>query len=348
MKHRLLLFVITLLTICPMTSCDNKSDEKPLKVVFFVHGVLGDQSFFDSAQRGLDKAEDELGIESKTIEAGPDDTQWEAALTDAANDEDYDILIAGSYQMNTFLQQVAPRHPDKKFIIFDAPVDYDTYDCENVYSIVYKQNEGSYLAGVYAAAMTTQKIDGINSQAIIGCIGAQEIPVILDFILGYEQGAKDTNPNIQIIRSFADGWSNPTLGKQIALTQYNQGADIIFQIAGGTGEGVFEAAVEDTHFALGVDSDQALAIESTDPAQAAHILTSMMKNIDNSLYRAIKLHLEGNLTYGQIDSLGIAEGGIGIARNKYYEAITPSAVKALVDATEEKILNGEIVVQTAF
>ncbi|MFH1213475.1 MAG: BMP family ABC transporter substrate-binding protein, partial [Candidatus Neomarinimicrobiota bacterium] len=291
---------------------------------------------------------EDFNVESTTIEAGYNSTLWETALEDAANDEDYDIFITGSYQMNTFLQTVAPQHPDKKFIIFDAPVDYDNYDCDNVYSIVYKQNEGSYLAGVYAAAMTTRLIEGINSEKIIGCIGAQEIPVILDFIVGYEQGATDTDPEIQIVRSFADGWSNPALGKQLALAQYAQGADIIFQIAGGTGEGVFEAAAQDTHYAIGVDSDQALAIESTDSVRAAHILTSMMKNIDNSLYRAIKLHIEGNLPYGQIDSLGIAEGGVGIARNKYYEAITPAAVKTLVDEAEEKILNGEIVVQTTF
>jgi basic membrane lipoprotein Med (substrate-binding protein (PBP1-ABC) superfamily) len=98
--------------------------------------------------------------------------------------------------------------PDKKFFLYDAPVNYEgeacaPNKCANVYSILYKQNEGSYLAGVYAAAMTTQAIDGMNPEAVIGSVGGQEIPVILDFMVGYEQGARDTNPDIQVIRQFA-------------------------------------------------------------------------------------------------------------------------------------------------
>lgn len=347
MKRNLFFCGMALMLAGLMITCD-KTDEKPLKIVYFVNGELGDKAFFDSAQRGIDEAVADFDVESKTIEAGSDSSAWQEALTEAAAEEDYDILITGSYQMNSYLQEVAPLHPNRKFIIFDAPVDYDNYDCRNVYSIVYKQNEGSYLAGVYAAAMTTQSITGMNSDKIIGCIGAREIPVILDFIVGFEQGASATDPNVQVIRSFADGWSNPILGKSLAEAQYAQGADIIFQIAGATGLGVFEAAEQDSHYAIGVDSYQALIIAETDSSQAAHILTSMMKNVDNSLYRAIKLHIDGNLPYGQIDSLGIAESGVGIARNKYYEAITPAMVKALVDEAEAKILNGEIVVQTAF
>ena len=324
------------------------AEGEPLKVVLFINGVLGDKSFFDSAQRGIDRAKEELGIEAKTIEAGLDETTWEPALVDAAANEEYDVFIVGTWQMVDYLQQIAPQYPDKKFVIFDSNVDYEACDCGNVYSILYKQNEGSYLAGVYAAAMTTQEIEGMNPEAIIGSIGGQEIPVILDFMVGYEQGAKETNPDITVIRQFAGGWNDPAKGKELAKAQYSQGADIVFQIAGGTGQGVFEAAAEDGRYAIGVDSDQALIVEEADPAQAARILTSMMKNVDNSLFRALQLHLEGTAPYGQAEALGIAEGGVGLARNKYYEEITPDEVKALVDEAEQKILNGEITVDTAF
>jgi basic membrane protein A len=324
------------------------SSEEPLKVLLFINGVLGDKSFFDSAQRGIDRAEQELGIQSKTIEAGLDETQWEAALVDAAANEEYDLLIVGTFQMISYLEKVAPQYPDKRFVIFDAPVNYETCDCKNVYSVLYKQNEGSYLAGVYAAAMTTQGIDGMNPETVIGSVGGQEIPVILDFMVGYEQGAKDTNPDIQVIRQFADSWNDPAKGKELTKAQYSQGADIVFQIAGGTGQGVFEAAAEDGRYAIGVDSDQALIIEEADPDQAARVLTSMMKNVDNSLFRAIQLHQEGKLPYGQIESLGIAEGGVGLARNKYYDGSTPDEVKAMIDEAEKKILAGEITVATAF
>ncbi|HMR64231.1 MAG TPA: BMP family ABC transporter substrate-binding protein [Anaerolineae bacterium] len=321
---------------------------EPLQVILFVNGVLGDKSFFDSSQRGVDQAKAELGIEAKTIEAGIDETQWEPALIDAAANEDYDVFIVGTFQMATYLEQVAAQYPDKKFIIYDSGVNYESGCCDNVYSILYKQNEGSYLAGVYAGAMTTQAIDGMNPETVIGSVGGQEIPVIVDFMVGYEQGARDTNPDVQVIRQFAGGWFDPAKGKELAKAQYSQGADIVFQIAGGTGQGVFEAATEDGRYAIGVDSDQALIIEESDPDQAARILTSMMKNVDTSLFRALDLHLKGELPYGQVESLGIAEGGVGLARNKFYDQNTPDEVKALVDAAEQKIVNGEITVETAF
>jgi basic membrane protein A len=326
----------------------SESAGEPLKVIHFVNGVLGDKSFFDSAQRGVDRAVAELGVKAKTIEAGLDETTWEAALIDAIENEDSDVFILGTFQLNGYLTNLADQYPDKKFIIYDAPVDYEACECANVYSILYKQNEGSYLAGVYAAAMTTQEMPGMNPEAIIGSVGGQEIPVILDFMVGYEQGAKSTNPDVQIIRQFAGSWNDPAKGKELTKAQYSQGADIVFQIAGGTGQGVFEAAAEDGKYAIGVDSDQALIIESADPDQAARILTSMLKNVDNSLFRALSMHLEGTLPYGQIEALGIAEGGVGLARNKFYEESTPDEVKAAVDAAEQQILNGEVTVATAF
>ncbi len=348
-----MLIVLVLVAACggggdSASSSGDSGGEDSLKVVLFINGVLGDKSFFDSAQRGVDRAANELGIEVETVEAGLDETQWEAAMVDAAENKEYDLFIVGTFQMISFLEAIAPQYPDKKFIIFDAPVNYEGCECDNVYSVLYKQNEGSYLAGVYAAAMTTQGIDGMNPDAVIGSVGGQEIPVILDFMVGYEQGAKDTNPDIQVIRQFADSWNDPAKGKELTKAQYSQGADIVFQIAGGTGQGVFEAAAEDGRYALGVDSDQALIVEDADPDQAARILTSMMKNVDNSLFRAIDLHIKGELQYGTMESLGIAEGGVGLARNKFYDENTPDDVKATVDAAEKRIVDGEITVDTAF
>ncbi|WP_299027562.1 BMP family ABC transporter substrate-binding protein [uncultured Thermanaerothrix sp.] len=315
--------------------------EKKLKVVNLINGVLGDKSFFDSANRGMEMAKKDFGIEVKTIEAGIDPAKWKPALEDAAANEEYDILIVGTFQMSEFLQEVAPKYPDKKFIIYDVSVDYSKCDCKNVYSVTYKQNEGSYLAGLYAGLMSQSKI--------VGAIGGQDIPVINDFIVGYKQGAKDAGLSEQnVIVQYAGGWNDPAKGKEIALAMYQQGADIVFNIAGGTGVGIFQAAQEVNKYAIGVDSDQALIVETTNPEQAKHILTSMMKNVDNSLYRAIKLHLEGKLPYGQAEALGIAEGGVGLAKNKYYDQFTPAEVKAKIDQAEKDILEGKIVVDTVF
>ena len=322
----------------------------PLKVILFINGTLGDKSFFDSAQRGIDQAVAELGIEAKTVEASYETTQWEPALVDTLANAEFDVIVLGTSNMVEYVQKYAPQYPDKRFVFFDDTVDYAACEgnCANVYSMTYKQNEGSYLAGVYAAAMTTQAVDGMNPDAIIGAVGGQDIPIILDFIVGYEQGARDTNPDIQVLRQFANSWNDPAKGKELAKAEYSQGADIVFQIAAGTGQGVFEAAVEDGKYAIGVDSDQALAVKDADPAQAERILTSMLKNVDYSIFRALQLHLAGTAPYGQTESLGIAEGGVGLARNEYYEAATPDEVKTIVDAAEQKVIDGEITVETVF
>jgi basic membrane protein A len=151
-----------------------------------------------------------------------------------------------------------------------------------------------------------------------------------------------------VIVQYAGGWNDPVKGKEIAKAMYLQGADIVFQVAGGTGVGIFEAAEEDGRFAIGVDSDQATIIEATDPEQAKRVLTSMMKNVDKSLYRAFKLFFENKVPWGQAEALGIAEGGVGLAYNKFYDQYTPQAVKDKIAQAEKDVIDGKIVVDTVF
>jgi basic membrane protein A len=295
-----------------------------------------------------------FNVEVNTIELGIDPAAWESGLNDAmADSESYDMLVVGTFQMGEFLAKRVHLYPDKYFLFYDDSVPYDNAEfcvegCPNVYSVVYAQNEGSFLAGVYAGAITISGIEGTNPEPIIGTVGGQDIPVINDFIAGYEQGACLVTPDAQTIVQYAGGWNDPAKGKEITLAMYEQKADIVFQVAGGTGVGVFEAAQEQGHFAIGVDSDQATIIADTDPDQAARVLTSMLKNVDNSLYRAVDLHLKGELVYGQAEVLGIAEGGVGLAYNDFYFDSTPENVLDLIDAVEAAVLNGEIVINTVF
>lgn len=349
------LFGILIIASMVLVGCGGEEAAGPdgdaVKVVSLVNGVLGDKSFFDSSERGVRQAEDELNYTVKTIETGVDPATWEPGLEDAAANEDYDIMIVGTFQMSEFLQNVAPKYPDKKFIIYDVSVDYEACtECGNVYSVTYKQNEGSYLAGLYAGLMTQQPIEGMNEDLIIGVIGGQDIPVINDFIVGYKQGAKDAglDPDSGVIVQYAGGWNDPAKGKEIALAMYQQGADIIFNVAGGTGEGIFQAAEEVGRYAIGVDSDQATIIADTDPEKAARIITSMLKNVDKSLYRALKLVEEGSLPWGQAENLGVAEGGVGLAKNQWYLDITPQEILDAIDQAEADLLAGKIVVDTVF
>lgn len=318
------------------------------KVVYVVNGVQGDKSFIDSAVRGIRQAQEEFGLDVKIIEAGIDPARWEPALVDAAANEEYDILIVGSWQMAEFLQKVAPKYPDKKFFIYDVTVDYTACDCKNVYSVQYKQNEGSYLTGYYAGLMTQADVEGMNAEPILGVVGAQPIPVIDDFIVGFKHGAKDAgiDPESGVIVQYAGGWNDPAKGKEIALAMYQQGADIVFQVAGGTGEGVFKAAQESGRFAIGVDSDQAMILKDTNPELADVIVTSMMKNVDNSLYRAFQMHFAGTLPYGSQEVLGVKEGGVGVAYNEYFDKYTPADIKEKLKKVEQDLLDGKIKVDT--
>jgi len=330
------------------------AQDEPLKVVSVINGTLGDKSFFDSAQRGMDAIADEYDIEIDTVELGIDPANWEPGLLDVMADTDsYDILIAGTFQMIDFMAANVHNYPDKHFMFYDAPMPYGNMDvcvegCANVYSMTYAQNQGSFLAGVYAAAITTSMMEGTNDDPIIGAVGGQQIPVIDDFIVGYEQGACLVNPESQSIVQYAGSWNDPARGKEITLAMYEQGADIVFQVAGGTGVGVFEAAQEQGRYAIGVDSDQAVIVAETDPDQAERILTSMLKNVDNSIFRAITLHLDGELPYGSSESLGIPEGGVGLAKNEFYDMATSDDIKAMVEAAEAAVVAGDIEVQTVF
>lgn len=354
-KFLALAIVMVMVVAAVAVPTRTSAQDQPLRITLVINGVLGDKSFFDSAQRGMDRLIDEgYNVEVNTIELGIDPANWESGLSDAMADVDnYDVLIVGTFQMGEFLAKRVHLYPDKRFIFYDDSVPYDDPEycaegCTNVYSVQYAQNEGSFLAGVYAAAITTSGIEGVNDDAIIGVIGGQDIPVINDFIVGYEQGACLVNPDVDVIVQYAGGWNDPAKGKEITLAMYEQKADIVFQVAGGTGVGVFEAAQEQGHYAIGVDSDQATIIADTDPDQAKHILTSMMKNVDNSLFRAIDLHLKGELPYGSAEVLGVSEGGVGLAMNDIYYEYTPENILDLMDAITEKLEAGEVTVNTVF
>jgi basic membrane protein A len=354
-RSRLLALVLIVVMLSVAAAGTSTAQEQPLRITNVINGVLGDKSFFDSAQRGMDRLIAEgYNVEINTIELGIDPANWESGLSDAMSDVDnYDLLITGTFQMGEFLGKRVHLYPDKYFVMYDDAVLYDdpticVEGCPNVYSVLYAQNEGSFLAGVYAAAITISGIEGTNPEPVIGAVGGQDIPVINDFLVGYEQGACLVNPDSRVLVQYAGGWNDPARGKEITLAMYEQLADIVFQVAGGTGVGVFEAAYEQGRYAIGVDSDQAVIIADTNPEQAAHILTSMLKNVDNSLFRAVDLFLKGELPFGEAEVLGIAEGGVGLAYNDFYYDSTPENILDLIEAVEEAVLEGQIVVNTVF
>ncbi len=327
---------------------------KKLRVKLVLNGTLGDKSFFDSANRGLEMMKKELGYETKVVEMGYDRNKWEPGLEEAAATDDYDVLVAGTFDMSGYVQTVAPKHPNKKFWMFDAGPDFEKCGagCKNVYSIYFKQNEGSYLLGVAMGNLVKAKtLPNQGDRTKVGIVGGADFPVINDFIVGFKQGYKEAgfNPDSDVIVQYVGGdnpFSNPAKGKEIAKAMYAQGAVIVWGVAGSSGNGAFGAAAEDGLYALGVDSDQYLTIP--DAKEKATIITSMLKNVDAGLFRAAKLDADGKLKYGAADSVGAADDAVGVADNENYQKFVSKDIQAKVKEAFEKVKSGATKVDSAF
>ncbi|MBZ4669448.1 MAG: tmpC [Defluviitaleaceae bacterium] len=349
------LLVTVMLTGCGKSSnvsneqsADVSSKEKPLKIVLLINGTLGDKSFFDSANHGMELIKQEYGdkVITKVIEMSYDNSKWEPTLQDVS-EQDWDIIIVGTWQMAEYLEKIAPQYSEKKYIIFDTSVDYAKGDLSNVYSILYKQNEGSFLAGALAAKIANSNMPLVTGKKLIGFLGGMDIPVINDFLVGYIQGAKYVDKDIKVAISYIGDFSDSAKGKELALAQYQQGVAIGFNVAGQAGLGQLDAAKEMDRYVIGVDSDQAMLFAESDPAKANLIVTSMLKRVDNSLVRAIKLYKEGTLKFGQAEALGLKEDAVGLADNEYYRKLVPEEIRQYIEELKLKIINGEIKVDSA-
>jgi basic membrane protein A len=339
---------IVLLFALVLVACATTLFAAPkLKVVLYVNGTLGDKSFFDSANRGIQRAVKELGIMGKTIEGGYDPARWEPDIAQLS-EGDWDIIIAGTWQLQEILEKLAPKNPKKKYITYDTSVTYSKGGLGNVYSILYKQNEGSFLVGALAAIVTTSKMPLANKDKVIGFLGGMDIPVINDFKVGYEQGAKFIDPAVTVLVSYVGNFSDSAKGKELMLAQYDQGADIAFNVAGQAGLGLLDAAQEKKRYAIGVDSDQYLLHKDSDPEKASYIVTSMLKNVDWSLFRAIKGTIDGTIKYGAAEGLGIKEGGVGVADNENFSKLVAASVRGKLKDLEKQVVSGKILVDTAF
>lgn len=263
-----------------------------LKVALVVAGGLGDRSFYDSSNEGLKMAIEKLGVEGKVLECKNDPTLYTDQLVQASTASD--VVVVVGFEFYDVIQEVAAEFPDKKYIYIDNVIE----NVENITCIDYKENEGSFLAGALAAME--------SKTGKIGMVGGMDIPVIRNFQVGYEAGAKYINPDIQVETIFAGDFEDPAKGKESALALYAKDIDIVFQVAGKTGEGVFEAAKDTGKFAIGVDSDQRYINPDA-------IIASMIKGVDISIYETIEKIQKGEFESGNVYGYGAKENGVRIA-----------------------------------
>lgn len=339
MKKKLSIIILLGLVAfsCSEQSYNSNKESDKLRVALVLAGFLGDKSFNDSSYIGAQQAQNDFGVEIKVMESKVP-AEWESNLLAMASDN-YDLVIGVSTQLQDIINKHASSFPNIKFALIDGVADSSN---TNVISSIFAQNEGSFLAGAVAAMFTTNtSIPNINSNKVVGWVGGMEIPVLKDFFIGYKQGVEYIDPQIKILQSFAGTFNDPLKGKELTIAQYSQGADIVMNVASGTGNGVLEASKEQNKYSIGVDLDQ----DSTYPG---HIVTSMLKRVDRATYLAIQSVVNDSFNGGEVIYLNIDNGGIGLTDmsviretlgNKF-----PMFIIDKVKELEEKVKNGDIVV----
>ncbi len=314
-----------------------KEDDGKTRIVLLLNGYLGDLAWYDCSAAGMKAIEEKYGneVETKIIEMTTDQSKYDSIIEDTLN-EDWDVVVAGSWTMLEYIEAAAEDYPDTEFWFFDEPI--EGYD--NVYSMSYSANEGSFLAGMAAASA--------SDTGVIGFIGGADSTVVNDSLVGYLEGAAYVNPDIKAVVSYTGNWDDSAKGKELALAQYNAGADIIFQLASNAGVGVFEAAKETGKLAIGSDTDQSQIFKESDPEKAEVILTSSLKRVDVSLLNAYETYKEGKLPYGTCEYLGLDKECVGIVMNDYFnEHIAGEQVEAIKQAQQD-IIDGKIEVSSAY
>jgi basic membrane protein A len=317
---RTVLTIVTLAMIAPGSPV--LAQEFAPAVVFDMGGKF-DKSFNEAAYQGAERFKKETGIAYRDFEV-TNEAQREQALRNMAR-RGSQIVVGIGFAQATGMEKVAKEFPAVKFAIIDAVV-----DLPNVQSLVFKEHEGSFLVGM-AAAMASKT-------GKVGFVGGMDIPLIRRFALGYEEGAKYVNPRIEIFQNMTGttpaAWNDPTRGGELARSQFDRGADVVYAAAGATGLGVLQAAKDKGKLAIGVDSNQ-------NHIHPGSILTSMIKRVDLSVYEAFKTAKEGTWKAG-VRNLGVAEGGVGYSIDENNrKLITPEMEKRLEQARAD-IVAGKI------
>jgi basic membrane protein A len=315
----------------------SSSDTRPGLVLDV--GGLGDDGFNDSAYAGLKRAEKNFGVEGDYLESTAP-TDYTDNLTQLA-ENGFDPVIAVGFLMTEDLTTVSKQFPDTQFAIVDSVV-----DTPNTMDLVFREQEGSYLAGIVAGLMTQEKTEFTNpDDKVVGFLGGQTGPLIGKFEAGYVAGVKSVCPDCKVLVQYAgadpEAFNDPATGKEISLQQIDQGADIIYTAAGNTGTGGFSAAKQEKIFTIGVDMDQAKLFPK-DP-----ILTSVVKRVDNAVYQTIdSVSKSGGKPQGEVVDSGLKEKGISLAPFGRFDKDVPQSVKDEVAKAKKGIIDGDIKVPT--
>jgi len=291
--------------------------------VIFDMGGKFDKSFNEAAYTGAERFKDETGIEYLEFEI-TNESQRDQALRRMAR-RGANVVVAVGFSFATPLEEIAQEFPDTKFVIIDSVVEQP-----NVRSVVFKEHEGSFLVGMAAAlASKTGKV---------GFVGGMDIPLIRNFAHGYQQGVKHVDPDAEVFVNMTGttpaAWNDPAKGAELAQSQFDRGADVVYAAAGGTGLGVLQAAADSGKLSIGVDSNQ-------NYLHPGSVLTSMLKRVDVAVYDAFTTAMEDTWEPG-VASLGLAEDGVGYALDEHNRELIGAEMESQLEDAKARIIDGEL------
>lgn len=316
-------------------------------VMFVVTGNLGGGTNNDDVYAAISDFVATVGGNVDTFECNMDTSLYESTLMQAAETGEYDLIVTGFGTMVEPLTNTAAKFPDQKFFIFDTAMNYDGGANPNVISVQVLQSEGGFLAGALAALTTKGNAALANDKKVVGFVGAMESTAILDFLMGYIDGVNYVDSSIEVLYSFVGNHTDSALAKELALSQYQQGADVVFA-CGGNGLGVAEAALDADKYVIGVDFDYALRLEGTSKETAAHVLTSVIKDYRGMVYPILESISNGTAQWGTHSYISYAQGGVIMADNGYTKAIVTDEIRAEYNKAIDALKNGQVTVHTAY
>lgn len=290
------------------------------------------QGFGLSIVAGLEQAEQDFGVNVKLIDTGNRALDYEEQFNNVAEGGEYDLVFVMGWELVDALTKAAEAYPDQRFVFIDGVLDSD--------KIVYadfSEEEGSFVTGALAALMAEKgsEIEGMGDGKAIGFVGGRDIPVIRNFLRGYEQGAKAAAPDVRVDAVFAGTFDDPAKGSELTMALYGQGDDIVYNVAGPTGEGVMQASAMADKYSIGVDIDQC----DTAPG---NVLASMLKRGDIAVYTLIKDEVEGRRVEPGTYFFDLKSGGVELLMCPQVADRIPDDVRAKVEALRQGVISGEI------
>lgn len=354
MLKKMMSFIICAVLAISMTACGNQAKSPPesdsggattategktsknIKVAMVCSGSLGDNGIFDMGNEGLTSAKKDFGIEYKVLEGKNDPSLYYDLLKTAATNFNV-VFVNPGYQFDSYLEEIVDNNPETLFVYSDGT---SALDKENVISVSYREHEGSYLAGILAASMTTRtELKGMNDKKVVGFLGAIDTTTINNFKVGFTQGVKSIDENIEVKTLYVGDFNDPAKGKELALSLYDQGCDVIYAAASTSGDGAIALAKEKGIYCIGVDTDKS----SQAPENVAG---SMLKNVSVSFYDVTKTYIDGE-ALEKIQREGLSKKWVEMYFNDYMKSFIPSDIQDAMEEAQSKIINGEITVDEA-